>query len=153
MRTAVAIALLAAAVAAAAGLSRPVAAAKRPCMRVSGNVALYCGPATARLSAFPEVLFRSGSCARRRSGGVRLLEVRIGARSLGPSPANADLLLFSLQLTGPLSHPTSGVVLAYLDSKLWQGRTVWYVGDGKSGRFRASGVFPSRGQATGSFNC
>lgn len=152
MRTAGAIVLLAVFMA-AAGPSGPVVAAARPCLRVSGNIARYCGPATARLSAFPGIVFRKGSCSHRQSGGVRLLDVRIGAKSLDARPANDGLLLFSLQLTGPQSNPTSGVILAYFNSKLWQGRAIWYRGDGQAGTFRARGVFPTGGQATGSFHC
>ena len=52
----------------AVGPFGPAAGKTRPCMRASGDVARYCGPATARLSAFPGVLFRNGSCAQRRTG-------------------------------------------------------------------------------------
>jgi len=151
MRIAIAAILLGAATM-AAGSFEPAAGKTRPCMRAS-DVARYCGPATARLSAFPGVLFRNGSCAQRRTGGVPLLQVRIGTKSLVSSRTNAGLTLFTLQLTGPLSHPTSGVVLAYFKSSYWQGRIASFRGNARAGTFRAEGVFPSRGRATGSFGC
>jgi len=63
MRIAIAAILLGAATM-AAGPSGPAAGKTRPCMRAAGHVARYCGPATARLSAFPGVLFRNGSYAQ-----------------------------------------------------------------------------------------
>ena len=150
MRIAIAAILLGAATM-AAGPSGPAAGKTRPCMRAAGHVARYCGPATARL--FPGVLFRNGSCAQRQTGGVPLLQVRIGTKSLVSSRTNAGLTLFTLQLTGPLSYPASGIVLAYFKSSYWQGRSASFRGNARAGTFRAEGVFPSRGRATGSFRC
>ena len=96
MRIAIAAILLGAATM-AAGPSGPAAGKTRPCMRAAGHVARYCGPATARLSAFPGVLFRNGSCAQRRTGGV---DLKVGTKSLVSSRTNAGLTLFKLQLTG-----------------------------------------------------
>ncbi|MBA3375804.1 MAG: hypothetical protein H0U00_08340 [Actinobacteria bacterium] len=152
MRVAIAAILLAAATM-AAGPSRPAAAKARLCVHSAGDVARYCGPAEARVSAFPGVLFRKGSCTQSRTGGVPLLQVHIGAKSLVSSRTNGGLTLFTLQLTGPLSHPTSGLVLAYFKSSYWQGRSTSFRGNARAGTFRAEGVFPSRGHATGSFRC
>jgi len=137
----------------AVGPFGPAAGKTRPCMRARGDATSYCGPATARLSAFPGVLFRNGSCTQRRTGGVALLQVRLGTKSLVSSQTNAGLTLFTLQLTGPLTHPTSGVVLVYFKSSYWQGRSASYRGNARAGTFQAKGVFPSKGRANGSFRC
>ncbi len=152
MRIAIAAILLGAATM-AAGPSGPAAGKTRPCMGASGDVERYCGAATARLSAFPGVLFRNGACAQRRTSGVQQLQVRIGTKSLVSSRTNAGLTLFTLQVIGPPSHPTSGVVLAYFKSRYWQGRSASFRGNARAGTFSAEGVFPSRGRATGSFRC
>jgi hypothetical protein len=128
-------------------------ATNSPCMHVHAGITRYCGPATARLSVFPGILFSGGSCMNRISGGVHLLTIRIGAKSLVPGLTNDGLILFTLQLTGPLAHPTSGLVLAYSRWKYWQGRSVSFRGDARVGTFLAEAVFPSRGQASGSFRC
>ena len=141
------------AVFAAVGPAGPAAGDGLRCARSSGNIIRYCGPAEARLTAFADVAFRRGSCTRRQTGGVLLLNVRIGARALGRSRSNAGLTMFSLDLTGPRSHPTSGLVVAYVESKVWQGRPTWFRGDAGGGSFRAAGIFPTRGGAAGSFRC
>jgi hypothetical protein len=128
-------------------------ATSSPCLYVHAGITRYCGPATARLSAFPQIVFSGGSCTTRMSGGVQLLTIRIGAKSPHPGLTNDGLAFFTLQLTGPLARSTSGLVLAYLRSKYWQGRTVSFRGSTRAGTFLAEAVFPSRGQASGSFRC
>ena len=150
---AVAVPVIAALIAVASQPGPLIGATDRPCMHVHGGITRYCGPATARLSVFPRILFRGGSCTKRMSGGVQLLTIRIGAKTPVPGLTNDSLMLFTLQMTGPLRHPTSGVVLAYLGSKYWQGRTVSFRGDTRVGSFLAEAVYPSRGHASGSFRC
>ena len=77
------------------------------CVHISGNVAHYCGVATARLSVFPAAFFRHGSCARKRVGGVRLLQIRIGARS-GRGPRSLTVPVSpSVRQRGPQSGSRS----------------------------------------------
>jgi hypothetical protein len=124
-------------------------AGPNPCIRISGNVAHYCGPAAARLSIFPGVVFRGGSCTRKTVDGVQLLQIRIGARSLNGSPTNDGLALFSLGMSGS----RAGSIVAYHESRRWFGRKVSFRGDGNGGTFVAQGVAGSRGRATGRFRC
>lgn len=131
----------------------PAGTDSSPCLHVRAGITRYCGPATARLSTFPGMVVSGGFCTKRSSGGVQLLTIRIGAKSPVPGLTNGGLTLFTLQLTGPPTHPTSGLVLAFSRSKYWQGRTVSFRGDARAGTFLAKAVFPSRGQASGSFRC
>ena len=123
------------------------------CVRISRHVAHYCGRATARLSVFPAALFTHGSCTRERVGGVRLLQVRIGARSLGGSSTNGGLPYFSLGIAGSQSQPTLGNVIAYYRSRRWVGRVGSFKGDDDGGTFVAQGIAGSRGRAIASFRC
>jgi hypothetical protein len=124
-----------------------------PCVRISRNVAHYCGPASARLSVFRSALFRGGFCARKRVDGIGLLQVRIGARSLDGSRTNDGLPYFSLGITGSPSGAKSGNVIAYYRSRRWIGRIVSFRGNAHGGTFAAQGVGGSRGRATASFRC
>ena len=133
--------------------SHAKAGATTACVRIEGNVAHYCGPATARLSVFPAAFFRHGSCARKRASGVRLLQVRIGARSLDGSGTNGGLPYFSLGIAGSHSKPKSGNVIAYYRSRRWVGRVGSFGGGEDGGTFVAQGIAGSRGRATGRFRC
>ena len=123
------------------------------CVRISRDVAHYCGPATARLSVFPAAFFRHGSCTWKRVDGVRLLQVRIGARSLDGSSTNGGLPYFSLGIADSPSRPKSGNVIAYYRSRRWVGRVGSFKGDEKGGTFVARGIAGSRGRATTNFRC
>jgi hypothetical protein len=123
------------------------------CVRISRNVAHSCGRATARLSVFPTALFSHGSCTRKRVGGVRLLQVRIGARSLDGNRANSGLPYFSLGVADSRSQPASGNVIAYYRSKRWFGRVVSFKDDAVGGKLVAHGVAGSHSRATASFRC
>ena len=123
------------------------------CVHISRNVAHYCGPATARLSVFPDAFFRRGSCTRKRIAGVRLLQVRIGARSLDGSSTNGGLPYFSLGLAGAGSRPKSGNVVAYYRSRRWVGRVGSFKSDEDGGTFVAQGIAGSRGGARARFRC
>jgi hypothetical protein len=123
------------------------------CVRISAKVARYCGPASARLSVFPDARFRSGFCARERVAGVALLQVRIGARSLDGSSTNDRLPYFSLGAADSRSRPTSGNVVAFYQSRRWVGRVVSMKTETDGGRFVAQGLAGNQGRATGRFRC
>jgi hypothetical protein len=123
------------------------------CARVRASVARYCGTASARLSVFPDVLFRGGSCARKRITGIDLLQVRIGAKALDGSRTNGGLPYFSLGIAESRSMPASGNVIAYDRSQRWFGRVASLRGDAGGGTFVAQGIAGSRGRAGGRFSC
>ena len=120
-----------------------------PCLQTGGKVAHYCGPASASLSVFPGVAFRSGSCARKVVNGVHLLQVRIGAKALDGSRTNDGLRLFSLGM----SDSRAGSLVTYYRSKRWFGRVVSFRSEARGETFVTQGVSGSRGYATGSFRC
>ena len=66
---------------------------------------------------------------------------------------NGGKAYFGLTISGPLSHPTGGGVIAYSKSKRWGGRGVSFKGNAHGGTFVAQGINGSRGTATGSFRC
>ena len=116
------------------------------------TVVRYCGPATGHLSVFPGVTFRNGTCKRQVVNGVPLLSLGIGARSRNAA-TNNGLPYFGLTVSGPLSRPTGGGVIAYWRSKRWGGRGVSFKGGARSGTFVVRGINGSRGTATGSYRC
>lgn len=148
-----ALALLASA--ATGTFATPTDAAQRLCKpRLVGKVLYACGPATARLSVFPGVTFKNGSCHRIFRSSPTGLSVGIGVNALRLNTATNDgRPLFGLTISGPLSHPTGGGVLAYWKSKSWRGRGVSFKGTANGGTFVARGIQGSRGTATGSFHC
>jgi hypothetical protein len=133
--------------------SLAAAGATNACVHISRNVAHYCGSATARLSVFPAAVFRHGSCTRKRVGGFRLLQVRIGVRSLDGSRTNGGLPYFSLGIAGSHSRPGSGNVIAYYGSRLWVGRVGSFKGDNGGGTLVAQGIAGSQGRAIARFRC
>ncbi len=133
--------------------SHAAAGATTACVHISRNVAHYCGPATARLSVFPAAFFRHGSCTRKRVSEVRLLQVRIGARSLDGSRTNGGLPYFSLGIAGSHSQPGSGNVIAYYRSRRWVGRVGSFKGDNGGGTLVAQGIAGSQGRAIARFRC
>lgn len=122
------------------------------CVRFAAGVVRYCGPASARLSVFPGVVFKGGFCLRKLVGEVRLLQVRIGMKALDGSRFNDGLTYFSLGAAGSRSRPKSGNVIAYYRSRRWVGRVVSLEGDA-GGSFVTEGIGSSRGRATGQFRC
>jgi hypothetical protein len=123
------------------------------CVHIDRDVAHYCGRASAHLSVFPEAVFRSGSCLRRKVDGVRLLQVRIGARTLDGSQTNNGLPYFSLGSAESPSGPKSANVIAFFRSRPWFGHVVWMKGDRDGGTFIAQGIGGSNGRASGRFSC
>ena len=152
-------AAVAVAIAAATGCSHPNrrpfrrSGLRLPASTSAGTSHTTAGPATARLSVFPDAFFRRGSCTRKRIAGVRLLQVRIGARSLDGSSTNGGLPYFSLGLAGAGSRPKSGNVVAYYRSRRWVGRVGSFKSDEDRGTFVAQGIGGSRGDAHARFRC
>jgi hypothetical protein len=116
------------------------------------SIVRYCGPATARLSIFPGLTFKNGSCKRQTVNGAPLLSLGLGARSRNAA-TNSGLAYFGLTISGPPSRPTGGGVIAYYKGKRWGGRGVSFKGSATGGTFVVSGINGSRGTAKGSFRC
>ncbi|SRR6266540_2423701 len=116
------------------------------------GVVHYCGPATARLSVFPGVTFRNGTCKRQTLNSGPLLSLGLGARSQNAA-TNSGLAYYGLTISGPLSKPTGGGVIVYYKSKRWGGRGISFKANGSGGTFVVKGINGSRGTASGSFHC
>jgi hypothetical protein len=111
-----------------------------------------CGPASARLSVFPGVIFRNGKCKREVVAGEPTLTVELGQLVPG-SKTNGGRSYLKVGISGPLTRPTSGVVIAFYKSKAWKGIGRSFKGSARGGSFVARGAPPSRGLARGSFRC
>jgi len=116
------------------------------------GVVHYCGPATARLSIFPGVTFKNGTCKRQTLNSGPLLSLGLGARTQNVA-TNSGLAYYGLTISGPLSRPTGGGVIVYYKSKRWGGRGVSFKANGSGGTFVVRGINGSRGTASGSFHC
>jgi hypothetical protein len=116
------------------------------------NVVHYCGPATARLSVFRGVTFKNGTCKRQTLSSGPLLSLGLGARSQNAA-TNSGLTYLGLTVSGPLSKPTGGGVIAYYKSKRWGGRGVSFRATASGGTFVVRGINGSKGTASGSFHC
>ena len=116
------------------------------------QVVHYCGPATARLSIFPGVTFKNGTCKRQTLNSGPLLSLGLGARSQNVA-TNSGLAYYGLTVSGPLSKPTGGGVIVYYKSKRWGGRGVSFKATSSGGTFVVKGINGSRGTASGSFRC
>jgi hypothetical protein len=108
--------------------------------------------ATARLSTFPGIVFSKGSCRRSVVNGVPQFTVKLGTRTQN-AETNNGRPYFGLTISGPLSHPTGGGVIAYAHGKRWGGVGVGFHGTTHGGSFVASGIRGSRGHATGTYDC
>jgi hypothetical protein len=124
-----------------------------PCMDGGANFVVYCGPAIARLAVFPGVVFRNGSCRHKLVSGVRLLQLRLGARSLDGSPTNRGRTYLSLGFSGSRARREVGTVLAYFRSRRWIGRGVSFAGDANGGWFVVRAAGSSSGTTEGMFRC
>jgi hypothetical protein len=116
------------------------------------KVVRYCGPATARLTIFPGVTFKNGTCRRQTLKSGPLLSLGLGARSQNVA-TNSGLTYLGLTVSGPLSKPTGGGVIAYYKSKRWGGRGVSFKATSSGGTFVVQGINGSSGRASGSFRC
>jgi hypothetical protein len=116
------------------------------------GVVRYCGPATARLSVFPGVTFKNGTCKRQTLNSGPLLSLGLGARSRNAA-TNSGLAYYGLTVSGPLSKPTGGGVIVYYKSKRWGGRGVSFKATSSGGTFVVKGINGSSGTASGSFHC
>ena len=116
------------------------------------GVVHYCGPATARLSIFRGVTFKNGTCKRQTLKSGPLLSLGVGARSRNAA-TNSGLTYLGLTVSGPLSKPTGGGVIAYYKSKRWGGKGVSFRASASGGTFVVKGINGSSGTASGSFHC
>lgn len=120
--------------------------------KIVQTVVHFCGPATARLGVFPGVTFKNGTCTRQTLKSGPLLSLGLGTRSQNAA-TNSGLAYLGLTVSGPLSKPTGGGVIAYYKSKRWGGRGVSFKASGSGGTFVVKGINGSRGTASGSFHC
>jgi hypothetical protein len=126
---------------------------------VARGAVRYCGPATARLSAFRGVTFKNGTCHRTTVNGSSTLYLKMGVRSLQTplqkGGTNAGLTYFDLSIVGPLSSPRGGGVIAFYKGRHWYGRGTSIKASASGGTFTAQGIAArgSHGTATGSFDC
>jgi len=120
--------------------------------RLINHAVHYCGPATASLSVFPGVTFRHGTCRHQTLKSGPLLSVGVGVRTQN-TKTNKGQAYFGLTISGKLSKPTGGGVIAYANGKRWGGRGVSFHGTARGGTFVVRGIGGSRGTATGRFHC
>lgn len=137
--------------AATAATATATGVACRPGGRLIGHTVHFCGPATAHLAVFQGVTFGNGTCSTRRDGNVVFM-LRLGTRTPN-ARTNNGRAYFGLSMTGSLSHPTGGGVIAYWKGRRWGGVGVSLSGTARSGRFVARGINGSRGTTSGSFRC
>jgi hypothetical protein len=123
----------------------------KPSGTLVGTTIHYCGPATARLSIFPGVTFKGGTCSTTPDGTVTF-KLHIGTRTQDERH-NSGRPYFAITVTGPLSRPTGGGVIAYWQGKRWGGAGTAFNGGHAGGSFTARGIKDSRGNATGSYKC
>jgi hypothetical protein len=152
----VGVAALTAVVASAVGAPATAGRAAEAACKASGTlvnrVVHYCGPATAHLSTFPGITFRNGTCRHETLQSGSLFVLGMGVRTQDVAK-NSGQAYFGLTISGPVSHPTGGGVIAYSGGKRWLGRGVSFKGSASAGTFVAQGIRGSTGTATGSFRC
>lgn len=146
----VAVAAVALAASAGARVAQPQATSCKPGLH--GRVVYFCGPATARLSRFLGVEFKSGSCRTKNVNGTPQFTVQLGVRTQN-ARTNDGRPYFGLTVSGRLSNPTGGGVIAYWKGKRWGGFGERFKGNANAGSFVAHGINGSPGRATGSFQC
>lgn len=135
------------AVAGGAGTRAPACKA-----RIVGQTVHYCGPARATLTAFPGVTFRNGTCRHQVLQSGPLLSLALGVRTQNAT-TNGGKAYFGLTISGKLSRPTGGGVIAYANGKRWGGKGVSFHGTASSGTFVVRGIRGSTGTKTGTFHC
>ena len=138
--------------AAASGRGGAAPTGCKPFGRLVGHTVVFCGPATASLSAFSGAVFENGTCGTTRVAGVQQFALRLGARTQSER-TNDGRPYFGLALSGPFSHPSGGGVIAYWKGKRWGGVGVDFKGDARAGSFVASGINGSHGHSAGSYRC
>jgi hypothetical protein len=120
--------------------------------RIVNRSVHFCGPATAHLSVFRGVTFRNGTCRHQQLKSGPLLSLGLGVRTTNVA-TNGGRAYFGLTISGNLSHPTGGGVIAYANGKRWGGRGVSFKGTANAGTFVVRGLGGSKGTATGSYHC
>jgi hypothetical protein len=138
-------------VAGASGRGSAANEACNPNGKLVGNAVVFCGSARASLSVFAGAVFKNGSCRNTTVGGSQFT-VKLGARTQN-AQTNDGRPYFGLIVTGSLSNPTGGGVIAYWKGKRWGGAGVSFKGNVRAGSFVASGINGSHGHATGSYRC
>lgn len=123
------------------------------CTPKSGTGATrMCGPATVKLSLYPGLVFRNGSCLITTRGGLNLT-IELGALSYVKPASNGGLTYLQLMVSGPLSSPTGGHLIVWVKGKRWSGLGTTFNGNARRGTFAVRALPPSRGVATGSYSC
>jgi hypothetical protein len=112
----------------------------------------FCGPASARVSVFSGVTFRGGTCKQEVVAGERTLTLELGQLVPG-SKTNAGWPYVKIDISGPLSRPTSGYLVAFYRGKRWSGLGDSLKASRRGGSFVVRGTPPSHGVAKGSFRC
>jgi hypothetical protein len=151
------VAVLALAIGASSAGARGAQPSRADCTaKFFGGAMHLCGPATA---LFRGHTFRNGTCKRETVAGEPTLTLELGQIAVPPGKTNGGRPYLKIGISGPLSHPTSGYVISYYDSKRWSGiggsfkasfdARHKFVG----GSFVGSATPPSRGTARGSFRC
>ena len=119
--------------------------------RLVGTSVVYCGPAQATLSTLRGE-FTKGSCKRSVVNGVQQFTVKLGVRTQNATTNNGKRY-FGLTISGPLTHPTGGGVIAYANGKRWGGVGIGFHGNAQKGSFVASGIRGNTGSARGTYDC
>jgi len=111
-----------------------------------------CGPATATISHWPGLIFRNGTCPAIETGDDAEFTLELGAIAPGHADNN-KLDYLKIQIFGPFSSPSSGVVIAYHDGKRWSGYGQSLSRTHTGWTFVASRYASGRGRFTGAFQC
>ncbi len=120
--------------------------------KLVGTTVVYCGPAHAQLSVLGPATFENGSCRAVTLNGLPQFTVKLGTRTQNAT-TNGGRPYFGLTVSGTLSHPTGGGVIAYRSGKRWGGVGLSFDGDAHAGTFVARGIEGSHGRTTGSYRC
>ncbi|MDQ2984769.1 MAG: hypothetical protein M3R70_12750 [Actinomycetota bacterium] len=131
---------------AAAGSNRHARGACTP--RLENGIVYNCGPAKAKLSKFPRVTFKKGTCVVRPT----LFFLSMGTYTKNKRTNNGKQS-FVLSVAGRLRNPQGGSVQAFSRGRKWIGRITEFSGTRSSGTFGAQGINGSRGTAHGSYRC
>lgn len=118
---------------------------------VSGQIR-YCGPATARLNAFPGVRFQNGMCYWNTEEDAPTMHLKLGSRAFSARTNNG--LRFMGLTVSTRARLVGAEVVAYSHGHIWQGSVISkYTGTLHGGSFIARGARGSRGRVRGSFRC
>ena len=151
-------AVLAAATVAACALVAPSLGAPQRSVRAGcaptfvAGAMRFCGPASARVSIFPGVTFRGGTCKQEVVAGEPTLTLELGQLVPG-SKTNGGRQYLKMGISGPLTQPTGGYLIAFYRGRRWSGVGESLKATRRAGSFVARATPPSHGTAKGSFRC